>query len=495
MVLIAQLVGSRRRVSSLLGNLALVTMFVVAPTSAADAARPIAPTMRDPVIHTAPRVGPPTSRVVVTGRRFGPDGPIRVRFDGDDIAAATSDHDGSFVARFKVPAAAAPGAHTIDASNVSNGAFARTSFLVRTDWMEPLFDRGSNGFNPYENVLDPAKVPGLTQRWTFSTDGSAVASALAGGTLFVATTTGRLYALDADSGAMRWSVTIGSGTLFPPAVWHRTVYVVAEDPGGELAKAVALDAGTGRILWSTRVFVVKFIPVLPIVSKGLLYVGIDAGIVAFDARTGAQVWIFHLRDESAGALAMGSGLIFDTEIGGMTYAVDARTGQLKWTFYPVWSQPAYARGVVYLCTYHGLVALTATTGFPVWPRRSVPCTSAAAIAGDTLYVPDRHVIRALDVRTGAVRWTHAIPPASVAPVVADGVVYMGTLPYTALARPEVFAIDGSTGDRLWSMRFASFSPSSLSTPTIVANGVAYVCVGDVFALSSGIRERPRRLHR
>jgi glucose dehydrogenase len=43
---------------------------------------------------------------------------------------------------------------------------------VRTDWLKFHFDLQNSGFNPYENVLNPANVSNLSVKWSYFTGGS-----------------------------------------------------------------------------------------------------------------------------------------------------------------------------------------------------------------------------------------------------------------------------------------------------------------------------------
>jgi len=91
-----------------------------------------------------------------------------------------------------------------------------------------------------------------------------------------------------------------------PAVAHRTVYYASRS--GAL---YALQAGTGKRLW-----VRKFTDIVlePVVANGIVYSGADGTLFALSARTGRTLWSTALADGigtypvvSAGALYVGSG--------------------------------------------------------------------------------------------------------------------------------------------------------------------------------------------
>src|SRR5437773_1117431 len=77
----------------------------------------------------------------------------------------------------------------------TSGATAHASFTVRTDWPEFHFDPANTGLNPYENVLDPSNVSGLTPLWTTALDEAVQASSVvAGGLVYVGVRFGTFYA-------------------------------------------------------------------------------------------------------------------------------------------------------------------------------------------------------------------------------------------------------------------------------------------------------------
>ena len=135
--------------------------------------------------------------------------------------------------------------------------------------------------DPCPDVTDPIPdalpVPKCTPAWTTPVDGDASTAAVGAGqaTLYVGTTAGTVYALDADTGAIRWSTPLGGGALPAPAFDGRQVYVTTSD-----GSVVALDAGDGSVRWrsapgsgSTR----------PVVAGGVVYTGAaDGTIRAFD---------------------------------------------------------------------------------------------------------------------------------------------------------------------------------------------------------------------
>jgi outer membrane protein assembly factor BamB len=81
--------------------------------------------------------------------------------------------------------------------------------------------------------------------WRAPTDGDVISSpAIAGGTVYVGSGDGHLYALDLATGARRWRHDAGSAISSSPAVGHGLVFAVARD-----GSAFAVDASTGVRRW------------------------------------------------------------------------------------------------------------------------------------------------------------------------------------------------------------------------------------------------------
>ncbi len=118
----------------------------------------------------------------MSGTGFGATEDVLITFDTKQVGMGTTDGTGSFTAKIKVPKGATPGNHKVKATGQSSGLTASKQFLVPTDWATFRFGLDNLWLNPYENVLIPSNVKGLTFKWSYTT-GSAVFSspAVAGG--------------------------------------------------------------------------------------------------------------------------------------------------------------------------------------------------------------------------------------------------------------------------------------------------------------------------
>ena len=125
-------------------------------------------------------------------------------------------------------------------------------------------------------------------RWTYTTGGSAASPAVAGGTVYVGSDDGKVYALNAATEQVRWTYTTGS-SVSSPAVAGGTVYIGSWDH-----KVYALNAATGQVRWTYTTG--GYVASSPAVAGGTVYVGsYDGKVYALNAATGQRPLDLHHR--------------------------------------------------------------------------------------------------------------------------------------------------------------------------------------------------------
>ena len=186
------------------------------------------------------------------------------------------------------------------------------------------------------------------------TTGNLVTSspAVANGVVYVGSYDHKLYALDAATGAFKWSDTMGGGVWSSPAVANGIVYI-----GNDDHKLYALDAATGAFLWSYTTG--DQVTSSPAVANGVVYVGsLDNSLYALDAVTGAFLWSYTTGNRVWSSPAVANGVIYVGSWDGKVYMLDAVTGAFLWSYTTgngVESSPAVANGVVYVGSWDGKV--------------------------------------------------------------------------------------------------------------------------------------------
>ena len=164
---------------------------------------------------------------------------------------------------------------------------------------------------------------------------------LAGGRVFVGTANGHIVALDAQSGTQLWKfatdgVTIDSSKFgfdrhtiqSSPAVADGTVVTGARD-----GKIYALDAASGRVKW-TQSHGTSWIITSPAIVDGTVYLGSsDAGFVqALQLSDGKEVWKSVTQSPVWSSPAIAGDTLYTADFLGRLHAIDRRTGQQRWFF-------------------------------------------------------------------------------------------------------------------------------------------------------------------
>jgi polyvinyl alcohol dehydrogenase (cytochrome) len=196
----------------------------------------------------------------------------------------------------------------------SNADFKTAGSLDWNGWGAGL---ANTRYQPKDHaLLDAEQVKHLKLKWVFgipNATSSYSQPTVVGGRVFVGSDTGFIYSLDAASGCVYWSfqskagvrnaMTIGTIAGFP-GVSHAVFY------GDLKSNAYALDAQTGRLLWTQKTVehYTDRVTAAPILHKGRLYVPISSweefaaaspdypcctsvgAVAALDANTGRQVW-------------------------------------------------------------------------------------------------------------------------------------------------------------------------------------------------------------
>ena len=229
----------------------------------------------------------------------------------------------------------------------------------------------------HTGVYDSPPVQKLTAiKWKFHTAGQVISSpAISGGTAYVGSTDGNLYAIDLASGAQKWKFPTEVRITSSPAVDQGLVYF-----GSFNGNFYAVTAADGKLKWkfhtAERRFTAQHIHGIepagesmpdpfdfylssPAVWNGAVYFGSgDGNVYALDAATGALKWKFQTGDVVHASPAISDGVLFVGSWDSYFYALDATTGNEKWRFKTgedpqihnqqgIQSSAAVAGGVVY----------------------------------------------------------------------------------------------------------------------------------------------------
>ncbi|WP_395703730.1 PQQ-binding-like beta-propeller repeat protein [Aquabacterium sp.] len=276
-----------------------------------------------------------------------------------------------------------------------------------SSWGSAGGDRQNTRSQPSEHTLGVGNVSRLAVKWSLTTAGDVSATpAVDEDTVYVPDWAGYLYAVNRQTGALRWKVAVSALTGVPgdkaratPALAGDKVIIGTQGSilagGGPGGRVLALNKATGALVWST---VAESHPAAIITQSATVH--------------GSQVFVgVASQEEALAAFAPGYVLSFR----GSMLSLDVNTGKVIWktmlaptgyTGNSVWgSSPAVdtKRGSVYVATGNNYSVPPAVLSCVA--SASSDAARAACLPGDDYF----DSILSLDIKTGAVRWaTRAI---------------------------------------------------------------------------------------
>ncbi|HEX8138857.1 MAG TPA: PQQ-binding-like beta-propeller repeat protein [Pyrinomonadaceae bacterium] len=351
-------------------------------------------------------------------------------------------------------------------------------------------------------------------QWRVQTGGAVRSSpTLSDGILYVGSSDGHLYALDAKTGAEAWRFNAGSPVTSSPAVAGGNVYLGTYD-----GRFVALRAGSGEVVWTVKTGREAalawgyesgdFFTSSPTVFDGRVLFGSgDGSLYAVESATGRQLWKFETGGRVRSTPAVDEGTVFVGSFDGSLYAVDLLSGQLKWRYdtegrglnsadfgydrKSIQSSPAVADGAVYFGARDGfLYAVGAADGRLRWrfDQQISWVNSSPAVADGHVYAgsSDGRFVQCVDARTGKEVWrlkTESLVWSS--PALAAQTLYVGDW------AGNLYAVNRRTGAEVWRYRAQK---RVLSSP-LLADGKLYFGSDDgaVYAINSGGTSALRRV--
>jgi polyvinyl alcohol dehydrogenase (cytochrome) len=209
-----------------------------------------------------------------------------------------------------------------------------------------------------ETQISPSTAPNLKLHWQFATAGDVTAiPAVVGGAVYFPDTGGFIYKVDASSGQLIWKQSVPAITGVPgdyaratPAIFGNTLIIGSQsgrfyNPQNGItntqARVLALDTGSGKLLWQTVVdstpqsYVTTSAAIAPGNSKSLAILGVASNEELTAAFYPPSLWQWQFRG-SAVALNVATGAIvwqtytvpqgyFGAAIWGSTPAIDLST--------------------------------------------------------------------------------------------------------------------------------------------------------------------------
>src|SRR4030042_4568533 len=140
------------------------------------------------------------------------------------------------------------------------------------------------------------------------------------GMVYVASYSGKVYAIDAESGIEKWSYDAKSAIAGGVAIGNGTVFV-----GSSGGKLTALDFQDGSLKWESPAQ--NHIWTTPVVADGIVYFGsLDHYIYALDTVDGTEKWKYETGGSVASTPLIVYGGVYVGPFDNKFYAIDAGDG-------------------------------------------------------------------------------------------------------------------------------------------------------------------------
>jgi len=296
-----------------------------------------------------------------------------------------------------------------------------------------------------------------------------------------------------------WKYNATERVTSSPSVVDGKVYFGSEiyENGWSSGYIYALDEEIGALIWLYEAN--QWITSSPAVLNGKVFVaGFNGDIFCLNATTGKKIWSYNVGAiRMRGSPAVAYGKVFVTIGTGTTFALDEETGSRIWSIYTGadTSSPAVVNGKVFIGGgYSNMVlCLNETTGTTIWNNTAGHVDSSPTVVNGKVYAGSlNHNIYCFSELDGEKIWNYTVDGEMYSsPAVAYGRVYIGSMEgyNSSTIRGKVYCVDADTGSEIWNYSVNNWIV--FSSPA-VADGKVYIgcidgCLYCLDALSGELR--------
>lgn len=337
-------------------------------------------------------------------------------------------------------------------------------------WSSPVIADGTVYVGSYDGHLYALSAESGELLWRYRTgdriDGTP---AVANGAVFVGSFDRNIYALDAKTGEERWIYGTKGIVRSSPTVRDGTVYFGAhcraEECGAyydvqwpEVGYVYAIDAETGDLRW--RYETGDGVVSSPAVDGETVYVGSsDNALYAIDAFTGETRWRYETDASIMSSPVYVDGRLYVGTVGSGVYAIDAEDGEARWK-YDADKQ-----------LDDGIDLSAVITGTPTVCDGTVYVGSI--VPGDEVY-GELHAISAAD---GTREWSESPFGQAIgsSPTVVNETIYFGAHTFGSApdANPGVYALDTDRTEQ-WSYTVDAEEHRGFGSSPAIVDATLYV---------------------
>jgi hypothetical protein len=450
----------------------------IAVTTAGGAATSTANFNVTPGAQASPVSMHPQGNITVTASGMDAYTAMDVYFDVTDEVLAVSNGSGIATVTFRLPANAAPGAHSITFDERSTHKAAQTPITVDTDWLQAGFAANNAGFNVFEGTLGSTTVSTLDLIWAKPNGGAGNHTPLVeqNGIIFSGDVYGVVRAYAATTGALVWTANPGGWLA------QRTPVIY----GGNIYFANATDLFAYKVNCGTKGATCKPVWTQALANtpngggglslfNGVLYATSSNGeVYPVNPTTGALGTPFYAYGNTYGAIT--SPVAFSAD-GSFAYAADGDTilaafsdgGISSYQNFDGVSGVAFGGNLGFFESGDAVLHELNGHGWAATLANGSYCYPTPAVGYGTVFAGDCNAVYAYSAGNGMLIWESTGLGAVSGIVLANHIVY-------ACAEYTIVALDETYGGLLWSGGFCSGAP-------IVANGSVYSDDGQIFAFT------------
>lgn len=309
-----------------------------------------------------------------------------------------------------------------------------------------------------------------------------------------------LYALNGKDGSLLWKYPVKASIKNTIAIEDGIVF--AQDVQGKL---YAVDAETGNLRWESQL-PVNGLPNLIdglATDKGVVYAGSGKALSAFEASTGKLIWRnkdWSQREGTTSTLTVGNDVVIGSAQWAALYGNDAKSGKMLWSLsdYGIRNRGASAAmhgSLLYIISDKSFFILEAQTG-RIIVRKPLPynldVTSTPLLTEkEIIFGTVTKGVVALDNQTLEEKWNCPVEDAlihtapytrSFAGTIETSPVLAGKTVYIGASDGTIYGIDSNTGKPVWKYHTGApiFSSIAISGNTLVVTDFG----GNVYAFST-----------
>jgi outer membrane protein assembly factor BamB len=332
-------------------------------------------------------------------------------------------------------------------------------------------NNGHSGSVNFKSASLPAAAS-----WSVNVGGQPSYALIVSGSVYVmayVNSNSQLFALNAATGAILWGpiafsgaagITFDAGTIFV-------------NSGNEISIGIlsAVDATTGAAKWSATVPGQFTSQAPPVASEGIVYMLDDGVTTAFDETNGAQLWQQYVSGTNGSVAVTVDGVYTNAPC--TTYALQPIGGSVIWTANTGCEgggggTPVVASGRVYspigIGSYSGNV-YAAETGAVLG---AFSASAPPAVSASSAYMLENSTLQGIALSNSQINWSFAGDGQLVtSPIVVNNYVFVGS------SSGNLYALDATAGTQLWTKNLGA--PISVGTNGGSPSGLA---AGDGFLI-------------